>query len=244
MNLDILQSSEQTPGHFFLIFLRMRFSFLSSIDKPPTSAHEVVTSWIRKGTRESTQGQSSLPRQISGQFSARPNGPLHKTAKVFLETLFRISVQKVSTVNVKRLGSFTPELLQACGRLGFIFPGKLLSLRVPQDHKIDAGNCAGHWRGGMRPAVSFRPQYPERRNPGACRQGNLFCALCRNLRLQSGSCGISRVCGGQQFRGESYRSTWSIAFGAIFSLAGFTHFALKEEYENIFPVEGAWGVCS
>ncbi|VEU35642.1 unnamed protein product [Pseudo-nitzschia multistriata] len=41
---------------------------------------------------------------------------------------------------------------------------------------------------------------------------------------------------------EFFRNTWPISFGLIFSLAGVTHFTLKEEYENIYPTRGAWGV--
>jgi uncharacterized membrane protein len=41
---------------------------------------------------------------------------------------------------------------------------------------------------------------------------------------------------------EFFRSTWPLAFGAVFSLAGVTHFTLAEEYENIVPTKGAWGV--
>eukprot|EP00534_Pseudo-nitzschia_fraudulenta_P002151 CAMPEP_0201130960 /NCGR_PEP_ID=MMETSP0850-20130426/41383_1 /ASSEMBLY_ACC=CAM_ASM_000622 /TAXON_ID=183588 /ORGANISM="Pseudo-nitzschia fraudulenta, Strain WWA7" /LENGTH=253 /DNA_ID=CAMNT_0047400875 /DNA_START=189 /DNA_END=947 /DNA_ORIENTATION=- len=39
-----------------------------------------------------------------------------------------------------------------------------------------------------------------------------------------------------------FRSTWPISFGLIFSLAGITHFTLAEEYENIVPTKGSWGV--
>jgi len=41
---------------------------------------------------------------------------------------------------------------------------------------------------------------------------------------------------------QFFRSTWPLSFGAIFSLAGVTHFTLAEEYENIVPTKGAWGV--
>jgi len=41
---------------------------------------------------------------------------------------------------------------------------------------------------------------------------------------------------------EFFRATWPISFGLIFSLAGVTHFTVKEEYENIVPTKGAWGV--
>ncbi len=41
---------------------------------------------------------------------------------------------------------------------------------------------------------------------------------------------------------EFFRSTWPLTFGAVFSLAGVTHFTLSEEYENIVPTKGAWGV--
>lgn len=41
---------------------------------------------------------------------------------------------------------------------------------------------------------------------------------------------------------QFFRSTWPLTFGAIFSLAGVTHFTLSEEYENIVPTKGAWGV--
>ncbi len=41
---------------------------------------------------------------------------------------------------------------------------------------------------------------------------------------------------------EFFRSTWPLTFGAIYSLAGITHFTLSEEYENIVPTKGAWGV--
>mmetsp|Transcript_34624 Transcript_34624/g.81632 ORF Transcript_34624/g.81632 Transcript_34624/m.81632 type:complete len:296 (+) Transcript_34624:125-1012(+) len=41
---------------------------------------------------------------------------------------------------------------------------------------------------------------------------------------------------------EFFRNTWPISFGLIFSLAGITHFTLKEEYKNIVPTNGSWGV--
>ena len=41
---------------------------------------------------------------------------------------------------------------------------------------------------------------------------------------------------------DFFRSTWPLALGAVFSLAGVTHFTLSEEYENIVPTKGAWGV--
>lgn len=41
---------------------------------------------------------------------------------------------------------------------------------------------------------------------------------------------------------QLFRNTWPLAFGLVYSLAGITHFALSEEYENIFPTKGAWGV--
>jgi len=39
-----------------------------------------------------------------------------------------------------------------------------------------------------------------------------------------------------------FRSTWPISFGVIYSLAGITHFTLSEEYENIYPPQGTWGI--
>jgi len=39
-----------------------------------------------------------------------------------------------------------------------------------------------------------------------------------------------------------FRSTWPISFGLIYSLAGITHFALSDEYENIYPPKGTWGI--
>jgi len=39
-----------------------------------------------------------------------------------------------------------------------------------------------------------------------------------------------------------FRSTWPISFGLIYSLAGLTHFTLSEEYENIYPPQGTWGI--
>jgi uncharacterized membrane protein len=41
---------------------------------------------------------------------------------------------------------------------------------------------------------------------------------------------------------QFFRNAWPLAFGAVFSLAGVTHFTLAEEYENIVPTKGAWGV--
>mmetsp|Transcript_20660 Transcript_20660/g.51311 ORF Transcript_20660/g.51311 Transcript_20660/m.51311 type:complete len:278 (-) Transcript_20660:169-1002(-) len=41
---------------------------------------------------------------------------------------------------------------------------------------------------------------------------------------------------------DFFRSTWPLALGAVFSLAGVTHFTLSEEYENIVPTKGSWGV--
>ena len=41
---------------------------------------------------------------------------------------------------------------------------------------------------------------------------------------------------------QFFRSTWSLAFRAVCSLVGVTHFTLAEEYENIVPTKGAWGV--
>lgn len=41
---------------------------------------------------------------------------------------------------------------------------------------------------------------------------------------------------------EFFRNTWPITFGLIFALAGITHFTLKEEYENIVPTKGSWGI--
>ena len=41
---------------------------------------------------------------------------------------------------------------------------------------------------------------------------------------------------------QFFRCTWPLTLGAVFSLAGVTHFTLAEEYENIVPTKGAWGV--
>jgi uncharacterized membrane protein len=40
---------------------------------------------------------------------------------------------------------------------------------------------------------------------------------------------------------QSFRCTWPI-LGAIFVAAGITHFTVEEEYCNIFPSQGAWGI--
>lgn len=39
---------------------------------------------------------------------------------------------------------------------------------------------------------------------------------------------------------QSWRYSWPL-LGAIYAAAGVTHFTLEEEYENIYPTEGAWG---
>lgn len=39
---------------------------------------------------------------------------------------------------------------------------------------------------------------------------------------------------------QSWKYTWPL-LGAIYALAGVTHFTLEEEYINIYPSKGAWG---
>ena len=39
---------------------------------------------------------------------------------------------------------------------------------------------------------------------------------------------------------QSWRYTWPL-LGVIYAAAGVTHFTLQEEYENIYPSQGAWG---
>jgi len=70
------------------------------------------------------------------------------------------------------------------------------------------------------------------------------------LSLGVGTYLFSSVLGGfSEFMGASFpwqyeffRGTWPITFGAVFSLAGITHFTLADEYENIVPTQGAWGI--
>jgi len=40
---------------------------------------------------------------------------------------------------------------------------------------------------------------------------------------------------------QSWRYTWPL-LGAIYAIAGVTHFTVQEEYENIYPSKGAWGI--
>lgn len=40
---------------------------------------------------------------------------------------------------------------------------------------------------------------------------------------------------------QSWRYTWPL-LGAIYAAAGVTHFTIEEEYENIYPQKGSWGI--
>jgi len=40
---------------------------------------------------------------------------------------------------------------------------------------------------------------------------------------------------------QTWRYTWPL-LGAIYVAAGLTHFTVQEEYENIYPSQGAWGI--
>lgn len=40
---------------------------------------------------------------------------------------------------------------------------------------------------------------------------------------------------------QSFRYTWPI-LGAVFVAAGVTHFTVEDEYCNIYPPKGAWGI--
>lgn len=45
---------------------------------------------------------------------------------------------------------------------------------------------------------------------------------------------------GDVYRG--WQMTWIPLFGILFSIAGTLHFSLKQEFQNIFPYQGAWGI--
>jgi uncharacterized membrane protein len=40
---------------------------------------------------------------------------------------------------------------------------------------------------------------------------------------------------------QNWRYTWPL-LGAIYAAAGVTHFTVQEEYENIYPAKGSWGI--
>ena len=40
---------------------------------------------------------------------------------------------------------------------------------------------------------------------------------------------------------QTWRYTWPL-LGAIYAIAGVTHFTVQKEYENIYPSKGAWGI--
>lgn len=40
---------------------------------------------------------------------------------------------------------------------------------------------------------------------------------------------------------QNWRYTWPL-LGAIYAAAGVTHFTIQEEYENIYPAKGSWGI--
>jgi uncharacterized membrane protein len=40
---------------------------------------------------------------------------------------------------------------------------------------------------------------------------------------------------------QGFRYSWPIVLGAVFALAGVTHFTVADEYKNIYPYRGAWG---
>lgn len=40
---------------------------------------------------------------------------------------------------------------------------------------------------------------------------------------------------------QTWRYTWPL-LGAVYVAAGITHFTIQEEYENIYPTKGAWGI--
>ena len=59
--------------------------------------------------------------------------------------------------------------------------------------------------------------------------------------FHTGLNGLSDLAAGNDIY-QFFRSTWPVTLGAVFALAGVTHFTLAEEYENIVPTKGAWGV--
>jgi uncharacterized membrane protein len=74
-------------------------------------------------------------------------------------------------------------------------------------------------------------------------KGIYFALAAGTYLFSSGLSGFSEFMGSNfESQYEFFRSTWPLTFGAVFSLAGITHFTLADEYENIVPTQGAWGL--